>query len=154
MYGSSPALLSRRSYHPSTKSFPCSFETLVSQRIETLFRKIRLILYSEEALWQITLSIMKGCFKSKPKTPADIVRQTRELLVHLASNADRESKREEKVRLVVFSDNTIYHLFLLYFPAIQARKNFYLVLIKKAIWLSSFFCFVVFWAEMSDVYIV
>lgn len=55
---------------------------------------------------------MKGCFKSKPKTPADIVRQTRELLVHLASNADRESKREEKIatlcKLIVELKSVLY----------------------------------------------
>lgn len=47
---------------------------------------------------------MKGLFKSKPKTPADIVRQTRELLVYLdspASNPDRAGpKRDEKMALL------------------------------------------------------
>lgn len=42
---------------------------------------------------------MKGLFKSKPKTPVDIVRQTRDLLIYVdRSNSEiRESKREEKV---------------------------------------------------------
>lgn len=40
---------------------------------------------------------MKGLFKSKPRTPVDIVRQTRELLMLLDRNGDtREVKREEK----------------------------------------------------------
>ncbi|KAA8520188.1 hypothetical protein F0562_014444 [Nyssa sinensis] len=41
---------------------------------------------------------MKGLFKSKPKTPVDLVRQTRDLLIYADSNSDtRESKREEKM---------------------------------------------------------
>lgn len=41
---------------------------------------------------------MKGLFKSKPKTPADLVRQTRELLMYVERvNDTREGKREEKV---------------------------------------------------------
>jgi len=44
---------------------------------------------------------MRGLFKSKPRTPADIVRQTRDLLLYAdRSNSFpdlRESKREEKV---------------------------------------------------------
>ncbi|RXH85813.1 hypothetical protein DVH24_014397 [Malus domestica] len=41
---------------------------------------------------------MKGLFKSKPRTPADIVRQTRDLLVYAQRPPDsRESKREEKM---------------------------------------------------------
>lgn len=40
---------------------------------------------------------MKGLFKSKPKTPVDLVRQTRDLLIYVDNNPDsRESKREEK----------------------------------------------------------
>ncbi|KAJ9566352.1 hypothetical protein OSB04_002318 [Centaurea solstitialis] len=40
---------------------------------------------------------MKGLFKSKPKTPVDLVRQTRDLLIFADSKPDsRESKREEK----------------------------------------------------------
>ncbi|RXH85827.1 hypothetical protein DVH24_016880 [Malus domestica] len=40
---------------------------------------------------------MKGLFKSKPRTPADIVHQTRDLLVYAQRAPDpRESKREEK----------------------------------------------------------
>ena len=42
---------------------------------------------------------MKGLFKSKPRTPPEIVRQTRDLLLYTnrASSDLRESKREEKV---------------------------------------------------------
>ncbi|KAK4803308.1 hypothetical protein SAY86_001511 [Trapa natans] len=41
---------------------------------------------------------MKGLFKSKPRTPADIVRQTRDLLIFIDRNPDpRENKREEKM---------------------------------------------------------
>ena len=44
---------------------------------------------------------MKGLFKSKPRTPADIVRQTRDLLLYADRSKSlpdlRESKREEKV---------------------------------------------------------
>uniref|UniRef100_A0A5B7C070 Putative Mo25 family protein n=2 Tax=Davidia involucrata TaxID=16924 RepID=A0A5B7C070_DAVIN len=42
---------------------------------------------------------MKGLFKSKPKTPVDLVRQTRDLLIYADSNNSdtRESKREEKM---------------------------------------------------------
>ncbi|XP_074574042.1 putative MO25-like protein At5g47540 [Curcuma longa] len=41
---------------------------------------------------------MKGLFKSKPRTPADIVRHTRELLIYIDLNANsRDPKREEKM---------------------------------------------------------
>ncbi|KAI6704650.1 hypothetical protein NL676_007612 [Syzygium grande] len=41
---------------------------------------------------------MKGLFKSKPRTPVDVVRQTRDLLIFADLNGDaRESKREEKM---------------------------------------------------------
>ncbi|XP_047307675.1 putative MO25-like protein At5g47540 [Impatiens glandulifera] len=42
---------------------------------------------------------MKSLFKAKPKTPADLVRQTRELLISVVErNSDtREAKREEKL---------------------------------------------------------
>ncbi|KAF4368759.1 hypothetical protein F8388_021371 [Cannabis sativa] len=41
---------------------------------------------------------MKGLFKSKPRTPVDIVRQTRDLLMYCERSPDtRESKREEKM---------------------------------------------------------
>lgn len=44
---------------------------------------------------------MKGLFKSKPRTPPDIVRQTRDLLVYADRSVSipdlRESKRQEKV---------------------------------------------------------
>lgn len=44
---------------------------------------------------------MKALFKSKPRTPVDLVRQTRELLIYAergSSSELRESKREEKVQ--------------------------------------------------------
>lgn len=44
---------------------------------------------------------MKGLFKSKPRTPADVVRQTRELLIFLdlhSGSRGGDAKREEKVR--------------------------------------------------------
>ncbi|XP_021766774.1 putative MO25-like protein At5g47540 [Chenopodium quinoa] len=40
---------------------------------------------------------MKGLFKSKPRTPAEIVRLTRDLLVQFDMGSVRESKREEKM---------------------------------------------------------
>lgn len=41
---------------------------------------------------------MKGLFKSKPRTPAELVRQTRDLLILFDGDANmRESKREEKM---------------------------------------------------------
>ncbi|CAO2842435.1 unnamed protein product [Amaranthus hypochondriacus] len=40
---------------------------------------------------------MKGLFKSKPRTPAEIVRLSRDLLVQFDMNTIRESKREEKM---------------------------------------------------------
>nr|XP_016506019.1 PREDICTED: putative MO25-like protein At5g47540 [Nicotiana tabacum] len=41
---------------------------------------------------------MKGLFKSKPKTPVDLVRQTRDLLMFLERAADtRETKKDEKM---------------------------------------------------------
>lgn len=41
---------------------------------------------------------MKALFKPKPKTPADLVRQTRDLLILADRGTDtKESKREEKV---------------------------------------------------------
>lgn len=43
-------------------------------------------------------SNMKGLFKPKPRTPTDIVRQTRDLLLFFDRNTEsRDSKREEKV---------------------------------------------------------
>nr|XP_034915522.1 putative MO25-like protein At5g47540 isoform X2 [Populus alba] len=41
---------------------------------------------------------MKGLFKSKPRTPVDIVRQTRDLLIYAdqSSASLSDSKREEK----------------------------------------------------------
>ncbi|CAL9126538.1 Mo25-like [Musa troglodytarum] len=41
---------------------------------------------------------MKGLFRSKPRTPADVVRQTRDLLVYFDLDRNsRDSKREEKM---------------------------------------------------------
>jgi calcium binding protein 39 len=43
---------------------------------------------------------MKGLFKSKPRTPADVVRQTRELLIYLdlhSASRGADAKREEKM---------------------------------------------------------
>ncbi|XP_057954675.1 putative MO25-like protein At5g47540 isoform X2 [Malania oleifera] len=41
---------------------------------------------------------MKGLFKSKPRTPAELVRQTRDLLIYADRNTEtREHKREEKM---------------------------------------------------------
>ncbi|KAG0455593.1 hypothetical protein HPP92_024579 [Vanilla planifolia] len=41
---------------------------------------------------------MKGLFKSKPRTPAELVRQTRELLMYIDLHwSTREAKREEKM---------------------------------------------------------
>ncbi|XP_008798485.1 putative MO25-like protein At5g47540 isoform X2 [Phoenix dactylifera] len=42
---------------------------------------------------------MKGLFKSKPRTPADVVRQTRDLLIYVDINWNtREAKREDKMQ--------------------------------------------------------
>lgn len=58
---------------------------------------------------------MKGLFKSKPKTPVELVRQTRDLLMYAQRNSDtRESKREEKVRIQCLLVSSI--LDLDYFP--------------------------------------
>ncbi|KAG5414253.1 hypothetical protein IGI04_001819 [Brassica rapa subsp. trilocularis] len=64
---------------------------------------------------------MKGLFKSKPRTPADIVRQTRDLLVYAdrsVSTPDlRESKRQEK-------GDTLRRLIAsLPFLSLEARKD-------------------------------
>uniref|UniRef100_A0A6M2F2X1 Uncharacterized protein n=1 Tax=Populus davidiana TaxID=266767 RepID=A0A6M2F2X1_9ROSI len=42
---------------------------------------------------------MKGLFKSKPRTPVDVVRQTRDLLIYVdrSSSSLSDSKREEKM---------------------------------------------------------
>ncbi|KAK8933944.1 putative MO25-like protein [Platanthera zijinensis] len=40
---------------------------------------------------------MKGLFKSKPRTPAELVRQTRDLLIYIDLNGNtRDAKREDK----------------------------------------------------------
>uniref|UniRef100_A0A0C9S729 TSA: Wollemia nobilis Ref_Wollemi_Transcript_9849_1799 transcribed RNA sequence n=1 Tax=Wollemia nobilis TaxID=56998 RepID=A0A0C9S729_9CONI len=41
---------------------------------------------------------MKGLFKSKPRTPADVVKQVRDLLVYTDSAIPREPRREEKMQ--------------------------------------------------------
>ena len=47
---------------------------------------------------------MKSLFKSKPRTPVDLVRQTRDLLIFadLGAPDTKESKRDEKVVLFNF----------------------------------------------------
>lgn len=49
---------------------------------------------------------MKGLFKSKPRTPLDLVRQTRDLLLYADRSNSlpdlKESKREEKVSIFSF----------------------------------------------------
>ncbi|XP_047171222.1 putative MO25-like protein At5g47540 isoform X2 [Vigna umbellata] len=48
---------------------------------------------------------MKGLFKSKPRTPADVVRHTRDLLLFVDRNSEsRESKREEKQMSELFKN--------------------------------------------------
>lgn len=52
---------------------------------------------------------MKGLFKAKPRTPADLVRLTRDLLIFVDGGAPdtKESKREEKVfRLFILMNNS------------------------------------------------
>jgi calcium binding protein 39 len=45
---------------------------------------------------------MKGLFKPKPRTPAELVLQARDLLKFLDQNTEtRERKREEKVRTFI-----------------------------------------------------
>ncbi|KAG6768944.1 hypothetical protein POTOM_024556 [Populus tomentosa] len=45
---------------------------------------------------------MKGLFKSKPRTPVDVVRQTRDLLIYVdqSSSSLSDSKREEKLYIL------------------------------------------------------
>ncbi|XLS52207.1 hypothetical protein HN51_012884 [Arachis hypogaea] len=40
--------------------------------------------------------IMKGLFKNKPRTPAELVRHVHHLLLLLSSKSDIDQKREEK----------------------------------------------------------
>lgn len=68
---------------------------------------------------------MKGLFKSKPRTPSDLVRQTRDLFLYaLGSISLPDSKRDEKVyslikfvanRFVHFCFNWICHFAFFYF---------------------------------------
>ncbi|KAG6507675.1 hypothetical protein ZIOFF_033026 [Zingiber officinale] len=51
---------------------------------------------------------MKGLFKPKPRTPADIVRHTRELLVYIDLNANsRDPKREEKLQAGIYLSTSV-----------------------------------------------
>jgi len=62
---------------------------------------------------------MKGLFKPKPRTPMELVLQTRDLLIFLDQNTEtRERKREEKVRSVC----TDYSFFLSFFRSISYGK--------------------------------
>jgi hypothetical protein len=52
---------------------------------------------------------MKGIFKSKPRTPAELVRATRELLAFVdTSPVSRETKKEEKVCSFAFDPHPPY----------------------------------------------
>lgn len=65
---------------------------------------------------------MKGLFKSKPRTPADVVRQTRELLIFLdlhSGSRGGDAKREEKVR----SNTQLLLFFLLPHPPCCAHSS-------------------------------
>lgn len=56
----------------------------------------------EQAVLPSEPANMKSLFKTKPRTPPDVVRQTRDLLLYAqrsSSSDSRESKREEKVSL-------------------------------------------------------
>lgn len=60
------------------------------------------LLLSPSSLASSKSQRMKGLFKSKPRTPVDIVRQTRDLLIFAdrsPSSDSRDAKREEKVNL-------------------------------------------------------
>jgi hypothetical protein len=62
---------------------------------------------------------MKGLFKPKPRTPMELVLQTRDLLIFLDQNTEtRERKREEKVRSVC----TDYSFFLNFLRSISHGK--------------------------------
>lgn len=51
---------------------------------------------------------MKGLFKSKPRTPAELVRQTRDLLAYVDANPNpRDGKRDEKVSRLRFFDGVM-----------------------------------------------
>lgn len=53
---------------------------------------------------------MKGLFKPKPRTPVDVVRQTRDLLMFADRMSDtREGKREDKVRFFSLPDLIHFH---------------------------------------------
>lgn len=69
---------------------------------------------------------MKGLFKSKPKTPADLVRQTRDLLIIADRNPNnRDTKREDKVRFHCFPIRSILSrlLLILFYPIILFCLN-------------------------------
>ncbi|RVW57817.1 putative MO25-like protein [Vitis vinifera] len=48
---------------------------------------------------------MKALFKTKPRTPAYLVRQTRDLLIYLSGCSDRDTKRELKLILYGSGEN-------------------------------------------------
>jgi hypothetical protein len=67
---------------------------------------------------------MKGLFKSKPRTPVDIVRQTREGLVQLdlhSGSRSGDAKREEKVRSGL--THPLYRDFVASIPHLCPRAN-------------------------------
>ncbi|CAK9163870.1 unnamed protein product [Ilex paraguariensis] len=76
--------------------------TKTTEKVD-MFEKIVLPRSSSLRLKKVVLraprdGCLKGLFKSKPRTPADVVRQTRSLLIELESNAGRGgTKRDEKM---------------------------------------------------------
>lgn len=67
--------------------------------------------------WRLPLPgiIMKGLFKSKPRTPTELVRQTRDLLAYVDANPNpRDGKRDEKVSRLRFLYIYIYKGCLLF----------------------------------------
>lgn len=71
---------------------------------------------------------MKGLFKSKPRTPVEVVRQTRDLLIYANRSSDtRESKREEKVCIRTSQRNLVlflFYKFCLYIRFCKGRHGF------------------------------
>ena len=65
---------------------------------------------------------MKGLFKSKPRTPADVVRQTRDLLIYVdqSSSSLSDSKREEKVGSIFIHICTVLCV-CVFFPSESGR---------------------------------
>lgn len=62
---------------------------------------------------------MKGLFKPKPRTPADVVRQTRDLLIFASTDPPdtKESKREDKV------PPFLLYAFLTFLSCIRSSEN-------------------------------